>query len=128
MASGGIGSTGHVSGELFKMMAAVKLVHVPYRGGGPALADLIAGQVIEAACFPRKAHSADVSARGCFPQPGLGSIWEAPGRPRVGDEITRPRASHGRGSTPPSHSNSGLSAMNSLSASASSTAGPAVDS
>jgi len=45
MGSAGTGSTQHVAGELFKMMAAVDMVHVPYRGGGPALADLIAGQV-----------------------------------------------------------------------------------
>jgi tripartite-type tricarboxylate transporter receptor subunit TctC len=45
MASGGIGSLGHVSGELFKMMTGVNLVHVPYRGAGPALSDLVAGQV-----------------------------------------------------------------------------------
>jgi tripartite-type tricarboxylate transporter receptor subunit TctC len=45
MASGGIGSTLHVAGELFKMMAGVNLVHVPYRGDAPALVDLIGGQV-----------------------------------------------------------------------------------
>jgi tripartite-type tricarboxylate transporter receptor subunit TctC len=45
MASGGIGVTTHVSGELFKMMTGVELVHVPYRGGGPALIDLVAGRV-----------------------------------------------------------------------------------
>jgi tripartite-type tricarboxylate transporter receptor subunit TctC len=45
MASGGIGTPGHVSGELFKMMAGVDMVLVPYRSGGPALTDLIAGQV-----------------------------------------------------------------------------------
>jgi tripartite-type tricarboxylate transporter receptor subunit TctC len=45
MGSGGIGSTPHVSGELFNMMTGVKLVHVPYRGSGPARADLIAGHV-----------------------------------------------------------------------------------
>jgi tripartite-type tricarboxylate transporter receptor subunit TctC len=45
MASGGIGSTGHLAGELFKAMAAVNLVHVPYRGGGPAVNDLLGGQV-----------------------------------------------------------------------------------
>jgi tripartite-type tricarboxylate transporter receptor subunit TctC len=43
--SAGIGSTLHVTAELFKIMAGVDLVHVPYRGGGPAIADLIAGQV-----------------------------------------------------------------------------------
>jgi tripartite-type tricarboxylate transporter receptor subunit TctC len=45
MASGGIGSPGHVSGELFKMMTGVNMAHVPYRGGAPALTDLLAGQV-----------------------------------------------------------------------------------
>jgi tripartite-type tricarboxylate transporter receptor subunit TctC len=45
MASSGNGSTIHVSGELFKMMTGIKMVHVPYRGGGPALTDMISGQV-----------------------------------------------------------------------------------
>ena len=45
MASGGTGNASHVSGELFKMMAGVNLVHVPYRGGAPALNDLLSGQV-----------------------------------------------------------------------------------
>ena len=45
MASGGIGSINHLAGELFKMMTDVNLVHVPYRGAAPALADLLGGQV-----------------------------------------------------------------------------------
>jgi len=45
MASGGIGAGNHIAGELFKMMAGVNLVHVPYRGAGPALIDLLAAQV-----------------------------------------------------------------------------------
>ena len=45
MASAGVGSTSHMSGELFKLMAGVSMVHVPYRGGAPALADLLGGQV-----------------------------------------------------------------------------------
>jgi tripartite-type tricarboxylate transporter receptor subunit TctC len=45
MASAGNGSVNHVAGELFKMMAGVNLVHVPYRGAGPALTDLLGGQV-----------------------------------------------------------------------------------
>jgi tripartite-type tricarboxylate transporter receptor subunit TctC len=45
MASAGIGSGNHIAGELFKMMTGVNLVHVPYRGAGPALADLLGGQV-----------------------------------------------------------------------------------
>ncbi len=45
MASAGNGTPPHVAGELFKMMAGVDIVHVPYRGGGPALVDLLGGQV-----------------------------------------------------------------------------------
>jgi tripartite-type tricarboxylate transporter receptor subunit TctC len=45
MGSGGNGSPAHVIGELFKMMTGVNLVHVPYRGGAPALTDLIGGQI-----------------------------------------------------------------------------------
>jgi tripartite-type tricarboxylate transporter receptor subunit TctC len=45
MASGGNGSASHVAGELFKFMAGVDMVHVPYRGTTPALTDLLAGQV-----------------------------------------------------------------------------------
>jgi tripartite-type tricarboxylate transporter receptor subunit TctC len=45
MASSGNGSTIHMSGELFKMLTGTDMVHVPYRGGAPALTDLIAGQV-----------------------------------------------------------------------------------
>jgi len=45
MASGGSGSPSHVVGELFKMMTGVDMVHVPYRGGAPALTDLLGGQV-----------------------------------------------------------------------------------
>jgi tripartite-type tricarboxylate transporter receptor subunit TctC len=45
MASAGNGAASHVSGELFKMMASIDMVHVPYRGGAPALTDLLGGQV-----------------------------------------------------------------------------------
>jgi tripartite-type tricarboxylate transporter receptor subunit TctC len=45
MASAGIGSAGHVAGELFKIKTGVNLTHVPYRGLAPALTDLIGGQV-----------------------------------------------------------------------------------
>jgi tripartite-type tricarboxylate transporter receptor subunit TctC len=45
MASGGKGIPGHVAGELFKMMAGVDMIHIPYRGEGLALPDLISGQV-----------------------------------------------------------------------------------
>ena len=45
MASAGIGDATHLAGELFKMMTGVNMLHVPYRGGAPALADLLGGQV-----------------------------------------------------------------------------------
>ena len=44
-ASSGIGNATHLSGELFKYMAKVDMVHVPYKGGGPAMSDLVGGQV-----------------------------------------------------------------------------------
>ncbi len=45
MASGGVGSSQHLAGELFKMMTGVDMAHVPYRGGAPALVDLLSGRV-----------------------------------------------------------------------------------
>jgi tripartite-type tricarboxylate transporter receptor subunit TctC len=45
MASSGSGTTSHIAGELFKMMAGVNMLHVPYRGDAPAITDLLGGQV-----------------------------------------------------------------------------------
>lgn len=45
MASGGTGTPQHMAGELFKIMTGVEMVHVPYHGGGPAMTDLLGGQV-----------------------------------------------------------------------------------
>jgi tripartite-type tricarboxylate transporter receptor subunit TctC len=45
IASFGTGTTSHVAGELFKMMTGINMIHVPYRGGAPMIADLLAGQV-----------------------------------------------------------------------------------
>jgi tripartite-type tricarboxylate transporter receptor subunit TctC len=45
MASGGTGSSSHLAGELFKLMAGINMVHVPYRGGAQPLTDLVGGQV-----------------------------------------------------------------------------------
>ncbi len=44
-ASSGLGSPGHLAGELFKSMAKVDMVHIPYKGGAPALTDLLGGQI-----------------------------------------------------------------------------------
>ena len=41
----GIGTTGHLAGELFRLMAKAPIVHVPYKGGGPAMTDLLGGQI-----------------------------------------------------------------------------------
>jgi tripartite-type tricarboxylate transporter receptor subunit TctC len=43
--SSGIGGAGHLAGELFNLMAGVDLVHIPYKGGGPAMVDLLGGQI-----------------------------------------------------------------------------------
>src|SRR4051794_11797799 len=43
--SGGVGGSTHLAGELFKLLSKVDMVHVPYKGGGPAVADLVSGQV-----------------------------------------------------------------------------------
>ena len=45
MASGGTATTTHLAGELLKMMAGIDMIHVPYRGTGPAITDLLGGQV-----------------------------------------------------------------------------------
>ena len=44
MASGGVGSTPHLAGELFKMMTGINMLHVPYRGDAPAVTDMLEGQ------------------------------------------------------------------------------------
>jgi tripartite-type tricarboxylate transporter receptor subunit TctC len=61
MASAGIGTSGHVAGELFKMMTGIKMFHVPYRGGAPAITDLLGGQV--QVLFDPVASSTDTSER-----------------------------------------------------------------
>jgi tripartite-type tricarboxylate transporter receptor subunit TctC len=45
MGSAGIGAPQHIAGEIFKLMTGINMVHVPYRGGAPAIADLLGGQV-----------------------------------------------------------------------------------
>jgi tripartite-type tricarboxylate transporter receptor subunit TctC len=44
-ASSGVGGAGHLTGELFKQRAGIDLVHIPYKGGGPAMTDLLGGRV-----------------------------------------------------------------------------------
>src|SRR5436190_6283189 len=81
MASPGVGSGPHMSGELFKRMANIEMTHVPYRGGGPAMADLIGGQVSVMFAGPAVAlehiHAGKVRALGvttALPSPVLPDI------------------------------------------------------
>jgi tripartite-type tricarboxylate transporter receptor subunit TctC len=62
MASAGIGTPSHLAGELFKMMGGIDMVHVPYRSAGPALTDLLGGQVQIA--FPNTAGSVEYIRAG----------------------------------------------------------------
>jgi tripartite-type tricarboxylate transporter receptor subunit TctC len=62
MASGGNGSASHLSGELFRTMTGIDMQHVPYRGGGPALTDLLAGHV--QVYFPPTASSIEYIKAG----------------------------------------------------------------
>ena len=103
MASAGIGTSDHVAGELFKMMAGIDMLHVPYRGAGPALADLLGGQVqvifeplpsiieyirtgkLRALAVTTAARSAalpDVSTVGDFVQGYEASSWFGVGAPK----------------------------------------------
>jgi tripartite-type tricarboxylate transporter receptor subunit TctC len=104
MASGGIGSMGHVSGELFKAMTGVSMFHVPYRGAAPALTDLVGGQVqvtfdsttssiehiragklrpLAVTSAMRSAALPDVPALGDFLPGYEASAWNGIGAPRT---------------------------------------------
>lgn len=50
--SSGIGGAGHLAGELFRIVAQIDIVHVPYKGGGPAVADLLGGQITSVFATP----------------------------------------------------------------------------
>ena len=80
MGSGGDGTPSHASGELFKMMAGVDLVHVPYRGLSPALTDLLGGQGNAPHCFPRYADRIGLRVRSASRHSGRGSVGEAAAR------------------------------------------------
>jgi tripartite-type tricarboxylate transporter receptor subunit TctC len=88
MASAGLGTGPHLTGELFKMMAGITLVHVPYRGAGPAVADLLGGRVQVA--FVGPASSIDHIRAGTLRALGVTSAarWEGlPDVPAVAEFI-----------------------------------------
>jgi tripartite-type tricarboxylate transporter receptor subunit TctC len=88
LASSGNGTGPHMVGELFKLMADVDMVHVPYRGGAAALTDLIAGQV--QVMFPAPAASIEYIRRGTLRPLGVTTAirWEAmPDIPSIGEYV-----------------------------------------
>jgi tripartite-type tricarboxylate transporter receptor subunit TctC len=107
MASAGNGSAPHMAGELFKLMAGVKLVHVPYRGQGPALSDLLGGQV--EVLFAATPGTADYIATGKLRALAVTTAARAavlPDLPVIGDTVPGYEASQWYGlsaanNTPP---------------------------
>ena len=102
MASAGNGSAPHMAGELFKMVAQVKLVHVPYRGQGPALSDLLGGQV--EVLFAATPGTADFIATGQLRALAVTTAARAavlPQLPPVGDTVPGYEASQWYGLSAP---------------------------
>src|SRR5262249_12371237 len=88
MASAGNGTGTHVVGELFKMMAGVNMVHVPYRGAAPAMTDLIAGHVQVMFIVPVTAIGHVKAGRGGARAVPTATRWEAlPDIPTGGDFV-----------------------------------------
>ena len=88
MASAGNGSAPHMAGELFKMMADIDMVHVPYRGQGPALTDLLGGQV--QVLFAAAPGTADFISTGKLRALAVTTAARAemlPELPTVGDSV-----------------------------------------
>jgi len=88
MASAGNGSSGHLAGELLKMMAGVNLVHAPYRGNGPALTDLLGGQV--QLMFPTSTSSVEYVRSGKLrglAVTGASRLETLPDLPTVGEFV-----------------------------------------
>ena len=81
MASAGNGSTSHLGGEWFKMMTGVNLVHVPYRGAGPALVDLLGGQV--QVMFPTMSSSIEYIRAGKLRVLAVTTATRSPALPDV---------------------------------------------
>jgi tripartite-type tricarboxylate transporter receptor subunit TctC len=88
MGSAGNGSSGHITGELFKMMAGVDMLHVPYRGGAPALTDLLGGRI--QVLFDPVSSSTEFVKAGKVRALGVSSAAQLepfPGIPTVGETV-----------------------------------------
>ncbi len=86
MASAGTGGATHVAGELFQMLAGIKMLHVPYRGSPPALSDLVAGR--DQVMFDNIASSIALIRSGKLRPLAVSSHTEAlPGVPEIGDVL-----------------------------------------
>ena len=84
MASAGTGGATHVAGELFQMMTGIKMLHVPYRGSPPAIADVLAGR--EQVMFDNVAASIALIRAGKLRALAVSSKTDAlPGVPLIGD-------------------------------------------
>ncbi|GAB1576235.1 Bug family tripartite tricarboxylate transporter substrate binding protein [Bordetella petrii] len=85
--SAGVGSSQHMAGELMKDMAGVEITHVPYRGGAPAMADLLGGHID--LMFVQSASAKDLADQGKLRLLGIGSLARSPALPdvRTFDEI-----------------------------------------
>lgn len=102
MASAGSGSAPHMAGELFKMMAGVDMVHVPYRGQGPAMTDLIGGQVqILFAAAPGTADYVKTGKLRALAVTTATRMPELPEVPTVGDFVAGYEASQWYGFAAP---------------------------
>ena len=102
MASAGNGSAPHMAGELFKMMAGVDMIHVPYRGQGPALQDLLGGQV--QVLFAATPGTGDYIKTGGLRALGVTTATRAddlPDVPAIGDVVPAYEASQWYGIAAP---------------------------
>jgi tripartite-type tricarboxylate transporter receptor subunit TctC len=89
MASFGTGSASHIAGELFKMMAGVDLVHVPYRGSAPLVIDLVAGQVqVAFDLMPTSLPQIQTGRLRALAVTGKTRFAELPDVPRIDDTVT----------------------------------------
>ena len=88
MASFGTGTASHIAGELFKMMAGVDLVHVPYRGSAPLITDLVAGQVqVAFDLMPTSLPQIQAGRLRALAVTGKTRFAELPDVPRINDTV-----------------------------------------